>query len=135
MAMALSLIVLILTTCSVIHAYTWPDLAYDYVEEFLWLELTGFADIPAVCAPTSANPDGTTPSIQAQWLRTVRRFASSKQVVHQMRSRLIMIWQPSMLASVEWTDPCFLSWIVRRLDTCFTNTSALNIFDRTLELD
>jgi hypothetical protein len=49
-------------------AYTWPNLAYDYVEEFLWLELTGFAAIPPVC---TASPDGTTPSIQAQWLRTV----------------------------------------------------------------
>ncbi|KAJ7227460.1 heme peroxidase [Mycena pura] len=69
--MALPLLVLILATCSaVIQAYTWPDLAYDYVEEFLWLELTGFAGIPAVCAPSSGNPDGTTPSIQAQWLRT-----------------------------------------------------------------
>ncbi|KAJ7238586.1 heme peroxidase [Mycena haematopus] len=48
-------------------AYTWPNLAYDYVEEFLWLELTGFADIPTVC---TSSPDGTTPSIQAQWLRT-----------------------------------------------------------------
>ncbi|KAJ7364438.1 putative L-ascorbate oxidase [Mycena albidolilacea] len=48
-------------------AYTWPNLAYDFVEEFLWLELTGFAGIPAVC---TASPDGTTPSIQAQWLRT-----------------------------------------------------------------
>ncbi|KAF7336882.1 Peroxidase [Mycena venus] len=48
-------------------AYTWPNLAYDYVEEFLWLELTGFAAIPTVC---TASPDGTTPSIQAQWLRT-----------------------------------------------------------------
>ncbi|KAF8141080.1 heme peroxidase [Mycena galopus ATCC 62051] len=48
-------------------AYTWPTVAYDYVEEFIWLELTGFAGIPAVC---TASPDGTTPSIQAQWLRT-----------------------------------------------------------------
>ncbi|KAJ7094262.1 heme peroxidase [Mycena epipterygia] len=48
-------------------AYTWPNIAYDYVEEFLWLELTGFAGIPPVC---TASPDGTTPSIQAQWLRT-----------------------------------------------------------------
>ncbi|KAJ6577055.1 heme peroxidase [Mycena vulgaris] len=48
-------------------AYTWPNVAYDYIEEFLWLELTGFAGIPAVC---TASPDGTTPSIQAQWLRT-----------------------------------------------------------------
>jgi hypothetical protein len=52
-------------------AYTWPNLAYDYVEEFLWLELTAFAAIPPVC---TASPDGTTPSVQAQWLRTVRRF-------------------------------------------------------------
>ncbi|KAJ7285292.1 heme peroxidase [Mycena rebaudengoi] len=51
-------------------AYTWPNLAYDYVEEFLWLELTGFAAIPPVCGPTAANPDGTSPSTQAQWLRT-----------------------------------------------------------------
>jgi hypothetical protein len=55
-------------------AYTWPNLAYDYVEEFLWLELTGFAAIPPVC---TASPDGTTPSIQAQWLRTVRFPISS----------------------------------------------------------
>ena len=53
-------------------AYTWPNLAYDFIEEFLWLELTGFAAIPAACGPNTANPDGTTPSIQAQWLRTVR---------------------------------------------------------------
>ncbi|KAF8068734.1 heme peroxidase [Lyophyllum atratum] len=51
-------------------AYTWPNLAYDYIEEFLWRELTGFAGIPRICGPTTTNPDGTTASIQAQWLRT-----------------------------------------------------------------
>ncbi|KAJ7145147.1 heme peroxidase [Mycena crocata] len=47
--------------------YTWPNLAYGHVEEFIWLEMTGFAAIPTVC---TSSPDGTTPSIQAQWLHT-----------------------------------------------------------------
>jgi hypothetical protein len=77
-------------------AYTWPNIAYDYVEEFLWLELTGFAAIPPVCGPTAANPDGTSPSIQAQWLRTVCPFRFSDEYQIYVSSRRITTWQHSM---------------------------------------
>ncbi|KAF7312599.1 Peroxidase [Mycena indigotica] len=66
----LKLLLLASISVAQVLAYTWPNPAYDYVEEFLWLELTGFAAIPALCGPNAANPNGTTPSIQAQWLRT-----------------------------------------------------------------
>ncbi|KAJ6468452.1 heme peroxidase [Mycena sanguinolenta] len=49
--------------------YTWPDLAYDWVEEFIWKDLTNFADIPPACGPDASNPDGTSFSDFAEWLR------------------------------------------------------------------
>ncbi|KAJ7067236.1 heme peroxidase [Mycena amicta] len=70
MALKLTRLLFLASIFAQAFAYTWPNPAYDFVEEFLWLELTGFAGIPAVCGPTAANPDGTSPSVQAQWLRT-----------------------------------------------------------------
>jgi hypothetical protein len=79
-------------------AYTWPNLAYDFVEEFLWLELTGFAGIPAVC---TASPDGTTPSIQAQWLRTVQICFSTSPTTLELWLRHITTWPQPTPESAE----------------------------------
>ena len=58
--------------------YIWPDLAYDWVEEFIWKDLTSFADIPPACGPDASNPDGTSVSDFAEWLRFVRRWRYSR---------------------------------------------------------
>nr|GAT52364.1 predicted protein [Mycena chlorophos] len=57
-------------------AYTWPDTAYDVVEEFLWKDHNNFLEVPELCSEDTIGQ----PSTSAAWLRTVYHDAATADV-------------------------------------------------------
>ncbi|KAF7313960.1 Peroxidase [Mycena chlorophos] len=57
-------------------AYTWPDRAYDVIEEFLWKDRNTFLEVPEPCSEDTIGQQSTS----AAWLRTAYHDAATANV-------------------------------------------------------